>query len=93
MYYIRVNGFPHDDVNSYTLTLTAPLPGDDFEPNNTQATAADLQLGTTIGTFLFTSNDVDWYRIVTTADAHLVVTLNVPDTVNYSSPCETVPVF
>ena len=40
VYYIRVSGSPHDDVNSYTLTLTAPLPGDDFEPNNTQATAA-----------------------------------------------------
>ncbi len=75
--------FPHDDVNSYTLTLTAPLPGDDFEPNDTQETATALQLGTTVSTFLFTRNDVDWYRIVTPADAHLVVNLDFPLAVSY----------
>ena len=44
-YYIRVTGFSFDDVNSYTLSLTAPLTGDDFEPNNTPDTPTPLQLG------------------------------------------------
>ena len=34
VYYILVNGYGADDVNSYTLSLTAPLSGDDFEPDN-----------------------------------------------------------
>ena len=83
VYYIRVDGSParcrqqlHVDVDG-----TAPRP--DFEPNNMQATAAALPLGAAVGAFLFTSNDVDWYRIVTPADGALVVTLNVPDSVDY----------
>ena len=42
-YYIRVAGFPSDGANSYTLSLTAPLGGDDFEPNNTLGTATDCR--------------------------------------------------
>ena len=82
-YYILVSGSPADDVNSYTLTLTAPLAGDDFEPDNRTAGAKALPLGTTVSSFIFTRNDEDWYRIVTTAEGHLVVTLNVPDSVGY----------
>ena len=82
-YYIKVTGFSFDDVNSYTVTLTAPLTGDDFEPNNTPDTSTPLQLGATIGSFLFTRNDADWYRIVTTAEAYLVVSLDVPNTADY----------
>ena len=66
-----------------SLSLTAPLAGDDFEPNNTQETATPLPLSEDVHTFLFTRNDADWYRVVTTADTHLAVQLNVPETVDY----------
>ncbi len=82
-YYIRISGSTADDVNSYTLSLTGPLSGDDFEPNDRAENATALPLGTTISSFIFTRQDEDWYRIVTTADAHLAVTLNVPESVNY----------
>ena len=45
--------------------------------------ATALPLGTTVSSFIFTRNDEDWYRIVTTAEGHLVVTLNVPESVGY----------
>ena len=83
MYYIRITGSAADDVNSYTLSLTGPLAGDDFEPDNRAEDATALPLGTTLSSFIFTRNDEDWYRIVTTTDAHLVVTLNVPESVDY----------
>ena len=83
VYYIRVSGYVSDDVNSYTLSLTGPLAGDDFEPNYGMEDATALPLGTTVSSFIFTRHDQDWYRIVTTADGHLVVTLNVPESVDY----------
>ena len=74
----------YDPDGSYTLTLTAPLTGDTFEPNNTIATATCLPLATTISSHKFTLNDADWYRIGITAEAHLLIELDVPDTQDYN---------
>ena len=83
-YYIRVAGSfhepgSHDSLNAYTLAFSV-LAGDVFEPNNTFATPAALPLGVERSAFLFTSNDVDYYRIVTPAAGYLRITLDVPDT-------------
>ena len=83
VYHILVRGSIADEVNSYTLSLTAPISGDNFEPNNRDGDATALPLGTTVSSFLFTRNDEDWYRIDTTAEGHLVVTLDVPESVDY----------
>ena len=73
----------HDPDSSYTLTLTTPLGGDTFEPNNTRETAAGLPLATTIASYKFTRNDADWYRIVLPLAAHVRIDLDVPNTVDY----------
>ena len=68
--------------------LAVLVPGayaaDTFEPNDTRQTAAALPFGVALSSYLFTSNDEDWYRVVTPRAGHLRVTLDVPDGVDYS---------
>ena len=68
--------------------LAVLVPGayaaDTFEPNDTRQTAAALPFGVALSSYLFTSHDEDWYRVVTPRAGHLRVRLDVPDGVDYS---------
>ena len=57
---------------------------DAFEPNDTRGTATTLLLDVARSSYLFTSGDEDFYRIVTPRAGHLRITLDVPDGVDYS---------
>ena len=84
-YYIRVSGSSaeFDAASAYTLILTSPLTGDRLEPNDTRGNAVPIMVGTTVESYVFTSNDSDWYRIDTTSDGHIRAVLNIPSTTDY----------
>ena len=68
--------------------LAVLVPGayaaDTFEPNDTRETATTLLLDVPRSSYLFTSGDEDFYRVVTPRAGHLRITLDVPDGVDYS---------
>lgn len=77
-YFIRVNGY----LDNYSLTLpytltvnTLPVPDADQEPDNTRATAYQLQSGVTHSSYLSYENDDDFYIIE--ADGERLLELNV----------------
>ena len=71
-------------VAALAVLVQGAYAADTFEPNDTRETATNLPLGVARSSYLFTSNDEDWYRVVTTRAGHLRVRLDVPDGVDYS---------
>lgn len=81
-YYIRVNCFYASDTGSYTIsnTLTPPAQANDAEPNATRAQAKVLPLNGNrtghVGYYYNSQRDtVDWYKVTTTANGKLDLTL------------------
>ncbi|MCC7071943.1 MAG: hypothetical protein IT383_11510 [Deltaproteobacteria bacterium] len=68
-----------DNVNPYTLTVTAVDEPDANEPNNSAATATVVVSGASAQGIIATARDVDWYAIDATGDGEIVdVQLTAP---------------
>ncbi len=68
-----------DNVNPYTVSVTAVAEPDANEPNNTPATATVVASGASAQGIIATARDVDWYAIDATGDGEIVdVQLTAP---------------
>lgn len=81
-YYVRVNCYYNYDFTPYTLSnsLVLPAQANDKEPNNTSAQALALKLNSSttghVGYYYNNKRDsADWYKITTTAEGLLNLTL------------------
>ncbi len=86
-YYIKIQPYSANEFGSYTLTdsLYTPSVANDNEPDNTPATAITLpQNGTLTGQVGYYYNHVrdttDWYKVTTTQDGLLRLTLTTSRT-------------
>lgn len=68
-----------DNVNPYTLSVTAVAEPDVNEPNNSPGTATPVASGASAQGIIATARDVDWYAIDATGDGEIVdVQLTAP---------------
>jgi len=66
-----------ETISNSVLLSTSNIPNRlEVEPNNSQATAMDASLPTTIDGRLFTASDSDWYRISASAKDRLTILCN-----------------
>ena len=71
-------------TNAYTSvgiggSTPPPSSNDTYEPNDTMATAYAITSGTTYNSYIYTSSDVDYYKLTTTSSGTIAVTLtNLP---------------
>jgi hypothetical protein len=91
-YYVKVQPFSNFEFADYTLSdsLFTPVLANDLEPNGTTATAVTLPLNGSktghVGYYYNNQRDTaDWYKVTTTADGLLRVSLTTASGSIYSS--------
>ncbi len=67
----------------------SPSYADTGEPNDVYTTPASLTPAVAISSYVFTANDMDWYRFVLRKDSHVRVRLAVPNGVDYAMDLHT----
>ena len=68
---------------NFTIGTATPDCSTAFEPNETQATAAAIQLGATNSAAISSATDVDYYKIINPAKGTIAVSLVGPSGVNF----------
>ncbi|MGH9309642.1 MAG: FG-GAP-like repeat-containing protein, partial [Vicinamibacterales bacterium] len=62
----------------------SPNVQDNGEPNDTYTSSTSVRPAVQVSSYVFTQNDVDWYKFQTRTDAHVRIQLAVPDGLNYA---------